>query len=95
MLKMSKNSIFALNSVLLSQIYLILVTRVSEVTHEIAPVRSFVRPSVRPFVRPFVRPSVGQIFSGMAPQIFLIFCMMLVIYRSHIAVELDFCKKIS
>ena len=62
MLKMSKNSIFALNSVLLSQIYLILVTRVSEVTHEIAPVRSFVRPfvrpSVRPSVRPFVRPSV-------------------------------------
>ena len=48
MLKMSKNSIFALNSVLLSQIYLILVTHVSEVTHEIAPVRSFVRPSVRP-----------------------------------------------
>ena len=87
MLKMSKNSIFALNSVLLSQIYLILVTRVSEVTHEIAPVRSFVRPSVRPSVR--------QIFSGMAPQIFLIFCMMLVIYKSHIAVELDFCKKIS
>ena len=64
-----------------------LVTRDSDVTYEIASVHSFLRSSVRP--------SVNHFFSGLTPQIFLIFCMKLIIHRGLVTVEPDFWKKIS